>query len=137
MNVQSHGIREIIPSPQTGFAITRAEATAPHPDPADQAVLLTPEHPLYVAGSEFADRAARVTSRRRKSGDTAMQKAAGYRSFGDCAAKRVMWDRIATFFFGIRARTNKSPGSSEQSSKSRFISAIDPCNGLYGSTISR
>jgi hypothetical protein len=50
MNVQSHGIREIIPSPQTGFAITRAEATAPHPDAADQAVLLTPEHPLYIAG---------------------------------------------------------------------------------------
>lgn len=50
MNVQSPRIREIIPSPETGFAITRAEGAAPHSDAADEAVLLTPEHPLYVAG---------------------------------------------------------------------------------------
>lgn len=50
MNVQSPRIREIISSPDTGFAITRTEGTDSHPDAADEAVLLTPEHPLYVAG---------------------------------------------------------------------------------------
>jgi hypothetical protein len=50
MNVQFPRIREIIPSPETGFAMTRAESSAPHPDVADEAVLLTPESALYVAG---------------------------------------------------------------------------------------
>src|SRR4051794_9837440 len=68
---------------------------------------------------EFAGRAARIASRRRKSGDTAMQKADGCRCFGACAAKRITWYPTATFFFGIRARKNKSPGFSEQSSRSR------------------
>jgi hypothetical protein len=50
MNVQFPRIREMTPSPETGFTITRAEGTAPHPDAADEAVLLTPEHPLYISG---------------------------------------------------------------------------------------
>jgi hypothetical protein len=50
MNVQFPRVREIIPSPEAGFAITRAESAASHPDAADEAVLLTPEHPLYIAG---------------------------------------------------------------------------------------
>ena len=50
MNVQFPKIKEIMPSPETGLAITRAKSTPPHPDAADEAVLFTPEHPLYVAG---------------------------------------------------------------------------------------
>ena len=50
MNVQCPRIREIIPSPEIGFAIRSAEGVAPHPDAADEAVLLTPEHPLFLAG---------------------------------------------------------------------------------------
>jgi len=50
MNVQFPRIREMTLSPETGFTITRGEGTAPHRDAADEAVLLTPEHPLYISG---------------------------------------------------------------------------------------
>ena len=68
MNVQSHGIKEIIPSPETGLAITRAEALRLIRTPQTKRSCSPLNTRSTLRESEFADRAARVTSRWRKSG---------------------------------------------------------------------
>lgn len=50
MDVEERRMREIAPSRETGFTISRAVKTNGTDDQAETAVLLTPDRPLYVAG---------------------------------------------------------------------------------------